>query len=291
VTGSIKFSKLRSGCRYNLYVLAEECHAKVRNDNHEDGIRYIGRSPDLMFQLMFEEKPQAEDFETKVKRLPQIFRKRKAESDMDIVVELLPMIKIDACSDLTRVVSEAYLKQEGDTDGSPEYDLCSDSLFSAVELTPETKLRLIDRDDSTMLFLQKPERCHLISQKKYPADKLNPNNIVFMSRFLHQHFDAIDSTEGIPTFYLSYQGHSTDSMAGVVLDKTCLVYETLVHAVFKDERARDTLGPYFKPHSYQSDTCIEFVLYFPSPLRFQQFAQLNADRTLARWKSFDGAEG
>lgn len=295
--GSIKFSKLRAGCRNNLYILSEECHAKIRKSNLEDGIYYVNRSPDLLFQLIFKEESEAEDFETKVVRLTQNFRKRKTDSDIDISVELQQpsIVKIVIGSDLIRVKSEDCIALEGDAGGSPPYDLCSDSVASAVNLTEDTKLRLVDREDSTMLFLQNPERCHLISQRKFPEEKDNPNNIVFMSRYLHQHFDAIDSSEGIPTFYLSYEGHHEVSMQGFVRGKPCQVYETTVHAVFKDELARNTLGPYFKAHSVpqvnsvSQDNRIEFVLYFPSPTEFQAFAQLKADVTLAQWMSYDGA--
>jgi hypothetical protein len=109
-----------------------------------------------------------------------------------------------------------------------------------------------------------------------------------MSRNLHQQFDALSSTEGIPMFYLTYVAYSSDSTQGVVDGKATVVYETTVNAVFKDEEARRMLGVFFKSHNILSATEIQFVLHFPAPLEFEGFARLNADATITKWASYDG---
>ena len=92
------------------------------------------------------------------------------------------------------------------TEMMPHQDLMCFAMIPTHQRS-KLQLRLIEREDSTSLYKQKPEKCHLMSQKKYRDEKYNPNNVVFMSRNLHQQFDAIDSSEGIPMFYLEYVKH------------------------------------------------------------------------------------
>ena len=290
--GKIKFAKTRSGCRYSVYNLAETCHGKTRDSVPEDGICYPERMPHLTFQLIFEEKYQAEDFESGVRRIPENYRKRKLidslEVAADIEVELQSIQRIFADMCLVRVTADQYLKVPGDTDGSPEFDVFSKSLTSAVDINDETRLRLVEREDSHSLFRQKPERCHILSQKMYPNDKNNPNNILFMSRNLHQQFDAIDSSEGIPMFYFLYVDHHHAPIQGVVDRWPCQVYETTVNVVFKDEEAMSVLSVNFRKYTAISPTRIQLVLYFPSPLEFKHFSDVRAEETLAKWRSYDG---
>jgi hypothetical protein len=88
-------------------------------------------------------------------------------------------------------------------------------------MSPEIQFRLIDQENSFIMFRKRPERCHLISQSKYKEDKSNPNNN-FMSRHLHEHFDGISSSVWIPMFYLDYIAHDPTQIQGVVGEKPCL---------------------------------------------------------------------
>lgn len=297
MSGQIWFSKTRPGCRSKIYQLAEESHGKIRNGFPSDGIHYITGTPHLKFQLIFSTELHAEDFESRVHHIPGNYR-RKAdpESDSEIRVELEAIGRISITSDiqLVRVMARQYETIYDGDNASPEFDVFSDSNTSAVEITAETKLRLVEREDSISLYRQKPEKCHLISQKKYRDEKYNPNNIVFMSRNLHQQFDAIDSSEGIPTFYLEYVRHDASPVQGVVNNWPVPVYSTVVKAVFKDEEAKRVLSFFFKEHTVVSPTAIQFELYFPVPVGngasfgFNECAKMKADATLASWRSYDG---
>jgi hypothetical protein len=64
--------------------------------------------------------------------------------------------------------------------------------------------------------LSKAGEVSLMSHSKLKDDKYNPNNIVCMSRNLHQQFDGINSSESIPMFYLSSVRHNPESIADVV---------------------------------------------------------------------------
>mmetsp|Transcript_9047 Transcript_9047/g.12527 ORF Transcript_9047/g.12527 Transcript_9047/m.12527 type:complete len:339 (-) Transcript_9047:188-1204(-) len=297
LSGQIRFGKMQSGCRYSLYQLAEESHGKVRNGLTSDGIYYDAGSPHLKFQLLFSGEHQAEDFESRVYNIPGNYRKKaNAESDTDISVELGAIMRILISPDikLVRVMAVQYEKLEDGENASPDFDVFSNSNTSVVEITAETKLRLVEKEDSKSLFRQKPEKCHFISQSKYKEDKYNPNNIIFMSRNLHQQFDAIDSSEGIPMFYLEYVSHDPTPIQGLVNGLPYPVYPTQVNAVFKDEVAKSVLSVDFKKHTVISSTVIQFILHFPSPvgdgtaLGFREYAQRNAFATILKWRSYDG---
>lgn len=296
LTGTIKFAKNRLGCRHRIFELAEDCYGATRVGETGDGIMYFGRSQHLIFSVVFEDKMSAMKFESAVRRVPSEYRKRKMESSSsvvsaDIAVEMNDMQVIPLGSfQLRRIFEEHYQKIAGDVDPSPDFDVFSHSRTSVVELTYETKLRLVDRDDSYELFRQKPEKCHLISQSAYKEDKRNSNNIIFMSRFLHQQFDAIDSSEGIPQFYFEYVSSDRQHIEGVVNSRPCPVYQTIIKVVFKDYEAKNVLSRFFSKHTSISDTEIEITLYFPCPEEFKEYAALNAELTCARWKSYDGAE-
>ena len=189
--------------------------------------------------------------------------------------------------ELVLVEEEQYQKVEGDAEPSSDYDIDAYSQTSAVTVNAETRLRLLEREDSRNLWRQKPERCHIVRQADDADNKKNPNNIVYLSRFLHQQLDVIDSTEGIPMFYFRYVGHSEQHDQGLVNGKPTPVYETTLDVVFKDEEAKNELTGYFKNPTAVDQTVIRVVAYFPNPLEFDDFARTKAEETLARWASYD----
>lgn len=284
--GTIKFSRRRSGCRLSVYELTEKCHGKVREGVVDDGIHYQDRSEHLIFQLVFEEKVQAEDFFISVRKIPQNYRKRKLSETAQLEVELEPIQKVMDDRNLLLVTTEDYQREAGESDESPEVSLFSSSQFSTVELSPEVQFRLIDRENAITMFRLRPEKCHLISKSMYKDDKYNPNNIIFMSCTLHQHF--ISSTEWIPTFYIDYVTHDPTPIQGIVTERPYPVYETTVRAVFHDEEAMSVLSSSFKSHTVISHTEIQFFLYFPSPEEFKTFAAMNAESKISQWKAYEG---
>jgi hypothetical protein len=295
VCGIIKFAKTRAGCRHKLYKLAEECHAKTRLGVPDDGISYQGVSAHIQFKMVFKEEFQAENFYSSVKKISQEYNLRKPFNECmnsnivpDICVEVLRIQCEVWEADLVLIEEDQYQKIAGDVDPSPDYDPMTSTQASAVSIDDETRLRLLEREDSVQLFRQKAEQCHIVSRKSDKANAGNPNNIVYMSRLLHQHFDAIDSTEGIPTFYLRYVCHSSQSVRGVVKKKPSAVYETKLQVVFKDEEAKNLLCRFFIRPAAVDQTTIEISAFFPDPLQFKSFANANAESTLAKWRSYDG---
>lgn len=243
--------------------------------------------------MVFKEEFQAEDFRTAVKKIPNAHRKRKIVEESPIIiipdtcVELQEIVRESYNGDYLLVEEEQYERITGDQDPSPDYD--PKSYTSAISITEATRLRLLEREDSMNLYLQKPEKCHIVRRVDDPANINNPNNIVFMSRLLHQHFDVIDSTEDIPTFYFQYISHNNNNPTqGIVGNWPLPVYETTLWVVFKHERSK--IGSCFivqKPENV-NQTTIQLKAHFPQPEAFKYFSEIKAEETLAQWKSYDG---
>ena len=88
-------------------------------------------------------------------------------------------------------MEDQYAVMTDDIEPSSDYDLDDYSLTSSVSVTVETKLRLLGREGSRNFYRQKPVKCHIVRRADSVVNQKNPNNIVYMSRFLHQQLDSI----------------------------------------------------------------------------------------------------
>ena len=293
LSGSIINAKSRAGCRYLVYELAQKFHGKVRIGESSDGVHYNETAThNLDFQIVFKDESNAEAFENEVSDIPLKYGKRPNDSDSvsDIQVVLQEIIVIENNSaKLSRIKKTHYTKIDG-TDVSPDFDAWSyTTSVIAVDINDETRLRLVDREDSIQFYHQKPESCHIIS-RKFKESANDPNNIVYMSRFLHQQYDVIDSTEPVSQFYLKYIRQDASPQRGIVNKKTCDVYATTVHVVFIEEETKKNLSPFFKRFTNVSLDTIEITLSFPDPLKFKEYSDKRMQSTLDSWASYRGIE-
>jgi hypothetical protein len=141
------------------------------------------------------------------------------------------------------------------------------------------------------MFNKKPEKCHLKSQSNFTDLKNDPNNIVYLSCTLHEHFDGISQIDGVPTFTLNYVKHDHQVMTHVCDGTILHVYETTVAVCFQTELKKSTLSPFFKDHRDVTSKRIEFCLYFEDPEAFREYATFKADETRLKWASLAGPEG
>lgn len=246
-------------------------------------------------RLIFKEESKALEFESLLRKLPRLYRRRTPHDESiitDITVNDMKISSLSLPTPLTRVYETDYNKIADDTNPSDDCDTesnYSSSVASPVSVNEESRLRLVDNESSHNLFYQKPEKCHLLSQKKFPKEKNDPNNVVFMCRLLHQHFDGIDSVEGIPTFIMKYVSHSSLPSPGSVNGKTVNVYETIVKIVFKNQELKDELSKDFKDYTVLSSTEIQFSLCSPDPVRAKRCIESKAEETQMIWNSYDGS--
>jgi hypothetical protein len=294
--GTITNSKLRKCCRFKVYNLAEQYRAKVRVVEGSDGIRYDGDSNNLKVTLVFEDQIGCEEFQTQMRHLPLQYRMRKPDDDSgDIsVADSVVSASIQAV-ELRRIWSSDYAKIDDDANPSAVCDSLSDlasSYVSAVELSEEVKLRLLDNPTSLQLTFHRPEKCHLKSQTHFPQDKSNPNNILYMSRFLHEGFDGINQVDGVPDFALRYHGHSSSAIKmHLGGGRQAEVFEVTVRVEFQSEHARTLLTPLFKKSTrVEGYEEIELKLYVKDPEQFKDFLDHKHTNTHQRWASLRGVE-
>ena len=291
--GTVKNSKMRKCCRFKVYKLAEKHRAKIRVGDR-DGISY--NSVDLNVKLFFKDEVGCEEFQTDMRQIPSQYRKRKPDDSRgDISVTDSIIHRTIYAVGLQRIWSEDYANIVDDESPSAECDTVSDvpsSYVSAVELTEDVKLRLLDNPKSLQLAFHKPEKCHLKSQSHFPEDRTNPNNILFMSRVLHEGFDGINQVEGVPDFALRYHGHNNSAIATPVGGgKQVDMYEVTVRVEFLNEDVRTMLRPLFKESTdVEGLEEIELKVCVPDPGQFKGFLDHKYANTLQRWASLAGVD-
>ena len=288
--------------RAKVYKVAEEFHAKTSPDVAKcNGIRYEDNN--LKVQLAFRTEEQCENFQSAIRGMPMDYRKRQlstSDDELAIADEITEMkLEKTLFGAFERVFFSHYSHTEDDSDQSPPCDIASDfsatSYVSTVWLTEETRLRLVNCDGSLTSMGEKPEKCHLMSQTKHPEHKDDPNNILIMSRDLHQQFDGLNMCDGVPHFILEYVQHDRQSIERNFTEggrqRTKHVFETVVRVTFLNEGYAAVLIPHFKDGTVQGSTCFKFPLYFEDPDAFRDFAAHKANETRLKWASVVGPEG
>ena len=109
----------------------------------------------LDFQIVFEDKIKAEEFENAVMDIPLNYGKRPHDSDavsgVEVVLQKIIVIENNS-AELSRIMKTHYGKIDG-TDVSPDFDAWSyTTSVIAVDINEETRLPLVDREDSVELF-------------------------------------------------------------------------------------------------------------------------------------------
>ena len=293
-SATIANSKIRKCCRSKVYKLAEKHLAKIRVGS-SDGISYDGVSLDLKISVVFKDKRDSEKFQTEMGEIPLQYRRCKpdgnsAVADISVKDQIFSAVHVE---ELARIRSSEYARIESDENPSADCDALSDvplSYVSAVELTEDVKLRLLDNPNSAMLRTQKPVKCHLKSQTRYPEDKSNTNNILFMSSFLHLGFEGINQYAGVPDFALRFESCNASASRCLVGEEKH--YEAKIRVVFPREGIRVVYTPFFKDSTrIEGLEEIELNVYVDSPKEFRNFLDHKYQNTLLKWASLVGPVG
>ena len=293
---SVVDSKKRKCFRAKVYELAEKYLAKLRPDS-SDGIIYD--NDNLKIELVFMEMRDCELFQSAVREIPSHYRKRNRDpSDIALTItDSVTKVNVSESliSSICRVFYSDYQSTHDDINRSALCDTASDftdlSHESAVFLTDEVRLRLVDAETSVLMFDKKPEKCHLKSQSKFADLKNDPNNVVYLSCTLHEYFDGISQNSGVPAFTLEYVNHDHQVVTHVFGGTVLHVYETTVAICFRNELCKSFLSRFFKDHRDVTTKRIEFCLYFEDPEAFKEYATFKADETRLKWTSLAGPEG
>lgn len=302
---AIANSKLRKCCRAKVYQIAEQSSARMTSSEAQ-GIFYRHESPnDLFINLHFFEEVLRDQFESKLFELPHAFRKRKATTASDISIgNPVKLSKVMNKSELERVFYRQYDKYNAedhvpsavcDTESSIVSSMVSETM--TVLVTERVKCQLLDHENSKVMYKEKPERCHFYSQTAYPQHKDNENNVVYMSRHLHQHFDNINRTSGIPSFLMEYVSHNEQGFSRKFINKqgkeeTVVLFETEVRIEFFCEADKNNLSEWFKDHTDADGGlwAITFQLYYEDPMQFAKFLKHKTNITRKIWQSARGVD-
>ena len=290
-------TKFRKCFRYTVYKLAEQHQAHLRY-GMGDGIKYSNdEKQDLEIQLVFKAETNSLSFQTEIRNMPFGRKRSMKMSELDVHVEddVLTMRPLNVIP-LKRVYSTDYDVISDDPnrseDCNDDFSLSSySSIYTAVDMDDMIKLRLLDAEDSVLLGRNKVERCHLKSQAHFKELKDNPNNIIYATRHLHEHFDGINKPDGVPSFVLKYVSHETVPQTVVCNGSSIVVYETTVSVEFLDEELKSILARFFKNgYTVIGVKEIQFTLHFQNPNEFKTFAEFKETESRDKWLSLLGVD-
>lgn len=179
-------------------------------------------------------------------------------------------------------------------DPSPSIPCDSDSLsytsnYTAVTVKNPEVQRCLLSTTKFNLEDKKTERCHILSQSKYPTLKDDPNNIVYMYGELHDYFDGINMINiNVPIFTIEYVSHHDTPIPSRIVGDSTLFYAVTVRVLFRDEKSTSILF-LFKDGLIESETIGEFPSYlctleYSNPLDFQKYCNKRNEFIFPVWR-------
>ena len=202
----------------------------------------------VSINIIFKVEDNCYKFQTAIGKLS-----RRYTADVLQVVPVLEHEKITKISlptddGLVRIMSRDYCRSLGD-DVSPPFSVgehsgsLSDVSSNNTEhcknpkTNPEISLQMIEPINSVQFISQIAESCHLIPKVS------DPNNFLYLSRFMHQHFDGINTPLiGVPTILVHYVTHN-DYREQTVIGHIS-AYRTTVQIFAREENTLDTFLRY-----------------------------------------------
>lgn len=220
--------RTRRKFRANLFRLAEIYSGCVRENTPTDGITKNGKN--IVISLIFKEERDLNRFQSEVIELISVFSGHKRPLiDADDSLHPHEVILTNQRTEPINI-AEKFLKRVfkhfydydltgNDPDNSAECDGYSDvaSLPSAfAEYTnitdPEVCVQMIEDPRSKYWESISLEAAHIKDKVKCTKnDKNDPNNFIYMSRFLHCYFDALNAKPSkFPSMKIQYVRHDEE---------------------------------------------------------------------------------
>jgi hypothetical protein len=210
-------------------------------------------------------------------------------------------IKIEELAPRHRIFKSMYARLRNEPRESDPYGEHTESDREINQdiyaLGDRVLFQLIDRVDSIFMFDKTVEECHLKSQsnKKFAHLADNINNVVYMSRQMHEYYDNISLRSKAPLFTLDYASHNTDAIYKNVKNskkqtkkdrdmQAVAVYSTTVRVTFFSSYHAAALKPYFRSYVCgDKDTVIFITLLIDDPRLFAECLTHKADETRKIW--------
>lgn len=322
-------ARTRKCFRASLFALAEEFIAFTRSGSN-DGISCAGKN--IALSLVFEQKEQLYKFQSALLNRVSFITgsKRPAPDTLPTVIGINEVIVADQSVStiaivgaLTRVMKYSYERQikvdagedsgsddsddddNEDTDDlteeydSPPCDLIGDSasIFSCecVNISDaETRVQMLENHYHAHFVGKNPEVAHIKDQAKCKstAEINDVNNHLFLSRFLHEHFDGINMIlEHTPSFKIHYVGHASDCVDCPIGEGSLLQvphikrHRSTIRISFFNHEMRTTLLTYFKDGYTAVGNDIEMELFFQNGAVAKKYFDWKEKRTQKKWDS------
>lgn len=199
-------SKLVKGVRAQVYEVASKAGGFYHGEK-DNSIYYDGNN--LMINILFTNVKECSMFANELDSNLRYFAFLKQE---DILIE--PVFReLYLSQSPSSIFLRDYVTAEED---SENYSIAITRLTHITWKTTidfETELMMIENPNHEDFVGLECYRCHLKSQKEFPAEKDNPNNMLWMSWPTHQRFDGLNTIENhrVPQIAIAYVTHSTAS--------------------------------------------------------------------------------
>lgn len=290
------------GFRANLFDQSEKFSAY---HTPNCGISFSEHNIDV--NLLFKSEDNMNKFQSAVRTAVALFRKRKqTEDNFSIQLSDEKILKRNEaeCHELVRVFYSDYVHNDLD-DGSPAFDPYDDanssSIYSAEQgnaIEAEVRVQMIENASSSQLLRKNPEICHIKDKSVcHHNEKNDVNNFIYMSRFLHEYFDGINTyPKNTPQFIIHYVSHDENAVdcpilgndvVGVnVVNPLVKRHRTIVKIKFIDDTIANALSQHLRdgahavvdsPNTYQLD------MYFVNPVKACEYLRWKEAKTLKSW--------
>lgn len=193
MNASVTDSKTSKGYRASMYKCAQDCHAYYSQHGRDKTIYYEEGSSDLSVHLLFATRRDAEDFQNALTN----FAMNHSRFQSKLTIER-DIIQVESIVEPSRVFYIDYKPE--DNNDSPNMslnDILSHS-YSVISIShdPSLALQALEGVHAVANIGSKWYKCHLISAKNKEYEK-DPDNVIYASWGFHQHFDGLNTVNGI----------------------------------------------------------------------------------------------
>lgn len=280
-----------------------------REDSATDGIVKDGKN--INVSLIFMARDNRDRFQSEVIDLMSVVAGHKrplievddATAPHDIILrsERTERLSIADTVLLSRVFRYQYDHDctNDDVDNSAECDGYSDvaSLrstafgeYASIE-NPEVQMQMIEDPRSDYWDSTAPEKAHIKDKAKCTkSDKTDPNNLIYMSRFLHCYFDGLNSKPArFPLMKIHFVAHDAEAVQCSAIIADCPLglqprTRAVVHLIFWSASVRKYAMAFLRAGGRNVDAVTyELDLYFVDVNKAATFLKWKEEQTERAW--------
>lgn len=192
--------RLRSRTKEKIFQITEDFLGYKCSNVQVNGIEFEGQN--VKIDVCFREKSSLLYYQSAIRR--QWGKKRQHNQDQNATIVSDEMLsRVYFHQNLVRIFVDDY-DTEGDT-----LSIFDGEVANSKEA--EVVVQMIENPGGFLLFGQVPELCHIKDKafcNKFTKESIDPNNHIFMSRHLHQHFAGTETIpKNTPSFLIRYLSH------------------------------------------------------------------------------------